>query len=478
VKRIIPVLLLLSAAASAQLYDHVIVTDDSLVSRFAPLSACIRNELGLTDTIVTVEAIQESFPGRDTPEKIRNFIRHAYDNWLTMYVLLGGDVEIVPPRYVWADHGSGLEPIPSDLYYSALDGDWDADDDGQFGEVEDSVDLYPDIFVGRCPATTGASVTAVVGKFITYVSNPQAQYLDRVLLSGFDLYSWCIAEEAMEYYDSELVPESVKPCAKVYDSDSGDHRSELVSDLNAGPHIWVHADHSGWNCIGAGWTNHRSVLSGDDLGGLGNQDRLTILMTNGCDAGAFDSSDCVTECFMLAPNGGGVAAFSNTRTGLLDAAKPLHGQSFMQIEELLRAWFNHPRDATLSDLATVQAQVAPLAAVSERYRWTDYIFALLGDPSMPVWLPSYGGVEEIPKPQAANHKLGPTIVRGVFILPQLGTRPELPGRNSVMSRAALLDISGRKVLELHPGANDVCSLAPGVYFVRQASQVAKVVISR
>jgi len=34
----------------------------------------------------------------------------------------------------------------------------------------------------------------------------------------------------------------------------------------------------------------------------------------------------------------------------------------------------------------------------------------------------------------------------------------------------LLDISGRKVLDLHPGANDVSGLCPGVYFVRAVSR--------
>ena len=59
-----------------------------------------------------------------------------------------------------------------------------------------------------------------------------------------------------------------------------------------------------------------------------------------------------------------------------------------------------------------------------------------------------------------------TVVRGVLFLPRdgLGTRSGLPD-NPVMSRAALLDISGRKVLDLLPGANDVRALAPGVYFV-------------
>jgi len=34
-----------------------------------------------------------------------------------------------------------------------------------------------------------------------------------------------------------------------------------------------------------------------------------------------------------------------------------------------------------------------------------------------------------------------------------------------MSRAVLLDVSGRKAMELQPGPNDVSRLAPGVYFV-------------
>jgi len=54
---------------------------------------------------------------------------------------------------------------------------------------------------------------------------------------------------------------------------------------------------------------------------------------------------------------------------------------------------------------------------------------------------------------------GPTLVRGVL---------SLPPTSSVMHRAScvLLDISGRRVLDLRPGANDVRALAPGVYFIR------------
>jgi hypothetical protein len=98
-------------------------------------------------------------------------------------------------------------------------------------------------------------------------------------------------------------------------------------------------------------------------------------------------------------------------------------------------------------------------------------------------------VEESPKPQATSPKLGPTIVRGVLLM--AGTRDEGQG-----TRDELLDISGRKVMDLHPGANDVRMLAPGVYFVvtpppssslpegeregvrRRSASVTKVVVTR
>jgi hypothetical protein len=65
-----------------------------------------------------------------------------------------------------------------------------------------------------------------------------------------------------------------------------------------------------------------------------------------------------------------------------------------------------------------------------------------------------------------------------------------------MSQASLLDISGRKVMGLRTGANDVRALAPGVYFVvtpspsssppegervgvrRRPASVTKVVVTR
>jgi hypothetical protein len=87
-----------------------------------------------------------------------------------------------------------------------------------------------------------------------------------------------------------------------------------------------------------------------------------------------------------------------------------------------------------------------------------------------VWHP---GTEEMPKSEVRMTKL-PTIVRGVLMMSQQlaanGLQPEL------------MDVTGRKVIELHAGANDVSGLAPGVYFIRgaqaQAQAVRRVVIAK
>jgi DNA-binding beta-propeller fold protein YncE len=87
-------------------------------------------------------------------------------------------------------------------------------------------------------------------------------------------------------------------------------------------------------------------------------------------------------------------------------------------------------------------------------------------------------VGESRKPQAASFKPMATVVRGVLLYEARGERRE--------ARGELLDIGGRKVLDLRPGANDVSGLSPGAYFVReaqaqaqaQAQAVRKVVITR
>jgi hypothetical protein len=83
----------------------------------------------------------------------------------------------------------------------------------------------------------------------------------------------------------------------------------------------------------------------------------------------------------------------------------------------------------------------------------------------------YGGGVEETSSAGARLTSWPTVLRDVLLL---------PGASSHKSQAAsyLLDVEGRKVLELHSGANDISRLTPGVFFVREASKVTKVVIAK
>jgi YVTN family beta-propeller protein len=75
-----------------------------------------------------------------------------------------------------------------------------------------------------------------------------------------------------------------------------------------------------------------------------------------------------------------------------------------------------------------------------------------------------GGTGVREERQMRKVESGATIVRGVLEMPLTAYCSPLT--------ASLLDISGRKVLDLKPGANDISRLAPGVYFVRERPQTS------
>jgi hypothetical protein len=108
--------------------------------------------------------------------------------------------------------------------------------------------------------------------------------------------------------------------------------------------------------------------------------------------------------------------------------------------------------------------------------WTDVAFGRRYS-AYRLWgrLGEVPGIADAGNQQAKRVAGGATIVRGVLLL---------SGRTS-SSPSWLLDAAGRSVMELRPGANDVRALAPGVYFMREASgvgreasRVTKVIVTR
>ncbi len=150
--------------------DQVIVAGDALVPAFEEL-AREETRRGILTVVRSVSWIEDHFEGFDTPSKIRRFLRAAHDLWGTQWVVLGGDTEHVPPRYVaW-----GEELILTDRYYECLDREWNEDGDSIFGEplVQTGLDdVVNDVAVATNDVLWIATYAGLVrlenGTFTTY----------------------------------------------------------------------------------------------------------------------------------------------------------------------------------------------------------------------------------------------------------------------------------------------------------------------
>ena len=263
---------------STETYDYVIITSEELKNSYGEYTfqdlMDHKISKGLNPTIVTVEEILSNpdyeafgiwgdanpsnpFYGSeitdnielfdDTPAKIRNFIRHAYMDWGTDYVLLGGDADaiveddnIVPLRGLFADE-DGLpldvysldheeEDIPSDVYYACLDGNFNYDCDMHFGEAKnfndldeeiDEADLYAEVWVGRACVDSAEEISNFVKKTLWYELTSDS-YLSEILFIGEYLGFPGVSKYGGNYKDhtEEVVDiPDIFNISKIYDRD-------------------------------------------------------------------------------------------------------------------------------------------------------------------------------------------------------------------------------------------------------------------
>lgn len=102
--------------------------------------------MGIKTKVVSIQDAIAGQSGMDTQEKLRNFLQSKYTDaaYSLEYVLLAGDYGSIPPRevfrYTAPPNSTGLK---TDRYYSDLDGgDWDDNDDGQYGFIGGRSNLH------------------------------------------------------------------------------------------------------------------------------------------------------------------------------------------------------------------------------------------------------------------------------------------------------------------------------------------------
>ena len=279
--------------------DYVVITNEALIPCFEVLMQS-KQQRGLSTFIETVSNIESAYPGRDTPEKIRNFIKDLYENHGLMWVLLGGDTNIIPRRVPYTG-------TPCDMYFSDLDGDWDGNCNNNFGEISDGLDLYPDVFVGRAPVENAAEATVFVNKILTYETLDDA-YLNKALFIGGSSFNDC-GGKSKDFIANNYMPE-IFNITKLYQRNGTETRENVIRELNNGSYIVNHIDHAGTDVLKLG----SEALTMSDVDSLTNGPRFSILWSCGCYPAAIDV-DCIAEHWITNPNGGGVAFIGNSRFG-------------------------------------------------------------------------------------------------------------------------------------------------------------------
>jgi hypothetical protein len=364
----------------------IVITSASRIPWFTEYISW-RESKGISTGIYSTEFIYANYDGVDNADKVRNFIIDAYltslgtSNQLE-YVILGGDDEVVPERGVFGRVGSTEDNhMPSDLYYSNLDGTWNANGNEIYGEMQDDTDLIPELHIGRFPAETLAEFQNIFNKITYYVDN--STYSNNIAVFfgenlNPDPLTWGgdYKDDVAQYLPDEYA------FSTHYERDGSYSGAYVVESINNGANVMNHMGHSNETFLMGQGNNSVSLLQNTEYG---------FLYSQGCYPAAFDqrtSGDGESIGEHLLTSSGALFAFvGNTRYGWympggIDGASQYYDRQFfiglyqMNMRELGKA-LTYSREQNLN-----------AALTNDVMRWCYMEQILFGDPSVEVKLPN------------------------------------------------------------------------------------------
>ncbi len=345
-----------------------------------------RNAGSVNTAIYLTSDIYSSYPGTDNAEKVRNFISDAYQTWAgtaepLRYVILGGDDEIVPERGCYGQVGNTVDDrMPVDLYFSNLDGDWNADGDEIWGETLDQVDMLPEVHIGRFPAETQAEFANIIRKTQYYVGS--ATFSNNIaIMFGENLNNNPLTWGG-DYKDDVLthVPESYQ-VRTMYQRDGTYSESGVWNAINAGANVMNHMGHANETFLLGQGNNTIEQLANSEYG---------FLYTQGCYPAAFDqrtSGDGESIAEHMVTTAGGLFAFiGNTRYGWYMPGS-INGASQFYDREYFIGLYETVNTQLGAALSYSREQNLNAALSDDVMRWCYYEVVLFGDPSIEVKYP-------------------------------------------------------------------------------------------
>jgi len=382
--------------------DLLIITREDLMDDFQDY-ADFKTGTGFLVQLIAVEDIYNDYTGQDNQEKIRNCIIDYYDNYGTSYVILGGDSDptnannnIIPHRGFYAE---GEYDIPSEMYYSCLDGNWNNDGDNAWGETGE-YDTYAEIGIGRVCAGNPTEIENALHKLYMYQNEPVVDDIEKALMVGENLnnnpvtwggdYKDQIAEGSSAHGFTTAGVWDTWNINYLYERDMSWNRSDVYNEFNTeGTHLLNHLGHSNTTYNMKMYNEHLTTANFTNNGVTRG---YAIGYSQGCYNGSFDNrttevgsytDECFAETFQTLETGE-VACIANSRYGWYS---PANTNSSSQYHD--RQFFDAIFGEAIYHIGWVNSDaVADNASYMGTWglmRWVAYEANLFGDPSMDIW---------------------------------------------------------------------------------------------
>lgn len=413
-------------------YDMVIITPKEFTSVVQKLVD--HKEKHHVDTLLkTTQEIYKEYTGRDNAEQIKYFIKYAIENYGIDYVLLFGGMKgqslkwYVPVRYVLLDDGTDrYDTFMSDLYFADIykNGkefeDWDSNGDGVFAEWgKDTIDLNPDVSIGRLPCRNIIEAWIVVNKIIYYENNAYGKsWFNKMIAVGGDSFPNYPGYEGEETCDVAIDYMDGFDITRLYTSiGTISSHNDLIDKINEGCGFIMTRGKGGQDRLRMVNLDGTEViaLSNKNIPKLVNKNKYPIVVLGECIHGKFDVSilnifklfkkepncydqDCIFECIawrlVNKYNGGAIAVLTNTNicfgdtgdknsNGIPDDAEQFGGLLAVEIFRL----YGEEGMKNLGDIhsQTIKDYVSNFQVSTNKYHCKSVMeWILIGDPSLRV----------------------------------------------------------------------------------------------
>ncbi len=453
--------------------DWVVIAADYFLNILDPLVSH-RQNLGATADAVSVEWICDNYPGYDTQEQIRNYLKDCYENRGLVFILIVGEHNQPLETVRISDivmYGYGLHNI-SDLYYSDLDGTWDGDGDHKYGELSDGLDYYSDIYVGRFPATNGSELSVMVAKTIGYETDPptgpwrtHAMLLGALILPEYNYHGDVQCDSILK-----RLPEDWDVDVLLEDPETGWNPTNQIEIWNEGLAFVEPASHGSER--GLWWFEPvDDMITNSHISSMTNGDMLPFIQSFGCMPGKITYNDCFGEWLLKWPDGGSIANRFNSGLGWGNPPEP--GASVWPNIYLADLLFTEGQYCLGLCHGASKDMVVPMTLPMKEYALQELNF--FGDPLL-AFITRLTGVEE----EQGGGSTSALRLGGIYPNPFSSTAHisfELANAGEVT--VDVFDFSGRLIEHvsegmLQAGGHSIQlgseALSSGVYFVRVSVQ--------